>query len=297
MRLFDRRAMAFTVESMALRILVFTGKKIESWYSVPLEARMVREGLIAKAEYVGSIMSVALKENEIPRRGAVTAIPSSGSSVQMVSLPGVKKSKLKEMVGRELRRTMPGAEERDYIYWQLLPEKRFQKKQQQVYSLTVPKGNISTLVEACQAGGVTLRGLELKPFALLRAIGCDSGIIVHAEMDNTEIVIVDKGFPALFRAVPVKDVEAGPEAAAMGLMRELPFTIDYFYRTTPDCELSHDAPVYLSGELALDPNLAMQITETTGREVVGAEPAVECPLNFPSAQFLTSVGLMLRDNW
>jgi hypothetical protein len=30
---------------------------------------------------------------------------------------------------------------------------------------------------------------------------------------------------------------------------------------------------------------------------VGVEPMIECPPNFPVAQFLTCVGLMLREKW
>jgi hypothetical protein len=41
----------------------------------------------------------------------------------------------------------------------------------------------------------------------------------------------------------------------------------------------------------------MDVTETTGREVVGVEPKIECPPNFPLAQFLTNVGLMMMENW
>jgi hypothetical protein len=85
--------------------------------------------------------------------------------------------------------------------------------------------------------------------------------------------------------------------ASENLLRELPFTIDYYNRTYRDAQLDPEAVVYFSGELALDPKLAMEITEVTGREVVGVEPTEEYPPNFPMAQFLTNVGLMLRGKW
>ena len=295
MRLFDRRGMAFTIESMTLRLLVFSGRKIESWYSVPLSPNMVREGLIIGPEGVGSVMAEAIRENGIPNRGVVCAVPSTGSVTQTLTLPGVKKGKVREMVGREIKRTMPSSVDVDFVYWQQLPREEVQK--QQIYALAVPRSNITSVVEACRAAGVTIRGMELKPFALVRAVNCKSGIIVHAEVDSIEVVAVDKSFPGLFRSIPVKDADPTLDVASENLLRELPFTIDYYNRTYRESQLDPEAVVYFSGELALDPKLAMEITQATGREVVGVELPEEYPPNFPLAQFLTNVGLMLRGKW
>lgn len=294
MRLFDRRGTAFAIESMTLRLLVFSGRKIESWYSVPLSPNMVREGLISMPEGVGSVMAEAIRENGIPNRGVVCALPSTGSATQTFTLPAVKKGKVREMVGREIKRTMPSSVDVDFVYWQELPR---EVQKQQVYALAVPRSNVTGVMEACRAAGVTVRGIELKPFSLVRAVNCKSGIIVHGEVDNIEVVIVDKGFPLLFRSIPVKDATPTPEAASENLLRELPFTIDYYNRTYRDSQLDPEAVIYFSGELALDPKLAMDITQATGREVVGVEPVDEYPPNFPLAQFLTNVGLMLREKW
>jgi len=289
--------MAFTVESMTLRMLIFSGRKIESWYSVPLSSSLVREGLISVPEGVGSVMAEAIKENVIPNRGVVCAVPSTGSATQTLTLPGVRKGNVKEIVSREIKRAMPSSLDVDFVYWQELPGEEVQK--QQVYALAVPRSSIVGVVEACRAAGVTIRGIELKPFALVRAVNCKSGIIVHGELDNIEVVIVDKFFPGLFRSIPVKDAKPTPEVASQDLLRELPFTVDYYNRTYRESQLDPEAAVYLSGELALDPKLATQITQATGREVVSSsvEPPGEYPPNFPLAQFLTNVGLMLRDKW
>ncbi len=294
MRLFDRRGTAFAIESMTLRLLVFSGRKIESWYSVPLSPNLVREGLISMPEGVGSVMAEAIRENGIPNRGVVCALPSTGSATQTFTLPAVTKGKVREMVGREIKRTMPSSQDVDFVYWQELPR---EVQKQQVYALAVPRSSVTGVMEACRAAGVTVRGIELKPFSLVRAVNCKSGVIVHGEVDNIEVVIVDKGFPLLFRSIPVKDATPTPEAACENLLRELPFTIDYYNRTYRESQLDPEAVVYFSGELALDPKLAMDITQATGREVVGVEPVEEYPPNFPLAQFLTNVGLMLREKW
>ena len=294
MSVFSRRAMAFSVDSMTLRMLIFSGKEIESWYSVPLLATTVREGLVAQPEAVGSVMAEAIQENRLPPRGVVCALPSAGSANQIINLPGVKRGNIKEMLRREIRRAMPGADGVDFVYWQPMPA---EGGRQQFYALAVPRSNVQGLVDTCRAGGVSIRGIELKPFALFRAVNCKSGVIVHAELDNIEVVVVEKGFPGLFRSIPVKDSMGSVEIASQNMLRELPFTIDYYNRSSQDAQLDPEAPVYFSGELALDPNVSGEIEQATGREVLSPDAPVECPPNFPLAQFLPCVGLMLRQNW
>lgn len=296
MKMFDGKSMAFVIEGMTLRMLVSSGNKIDSWYSVPLNGGSVREGVVASADVVGGIMAEAIEENRVPRSGVVCAVSSLGSGSQTLSLPDVKKRRMADMVNREIRRTMPGSSDVDFVYWEQIPAEGGMK-QTRIYTLAVPRANVLGMVDACRAANVRLRGMELKPFALLRAVQCRDGIVVHGEVDSVEVIIVSGGFPALFRCISVKDASPTPEAATQNLLRELPFTIDYYNRSFYDSQLSPDVPVHLCGELALDPEMAMGVTAATGREVVGVEPAIECPPNFPVTQFMTCVGLMLRERW
>jgi hypothetical protein len=296
MKIFDGRSMAFTIESMCLKVLVYSGKKIETWYSVPIPPNLVRDGVIENIDVVSALITETIEEFNLPRRGVVAAIPSTGSATQTLSLPDIKKGNLDDIVHREIRRVMPGSSDLDLMYWQKLPAEGGIKKQS-IYVLAVPKNIVLNFIDLCRESGIKLRGLELKPFALLRAVKCKNGVIVHADLDNIEIVVVHMGFPGLFRSIPTKEAEPTTETASQNLLRELPFTIDYYNKGFRDAELSTDAPIYLSGELSLEPKLAIEISDSSGREVATIEPEIDCPPSFPIAQFQTCVGLMLRSNW
>jgi hypothetical protein len=209
----------------------------------------------------------------------------------------VKGGKLKEVVDRELKRAMPGSAEADYIYWRPVGGGGTAGQKQEIYALAVPRNNIINMVEVCRTAGVKLKGMELRPFALARAINCKNGIIVHGEIDSIEIVIVDRSFPGMFRGIPVKDVSPSPEAAWQYLMRELPFTIDYYNRSHQDSNVTAESAIYLSGGLALDPEMAPRLAQATGHKAAPIEPPSGCPQNFPLAQYLVNVGLMLKGKW
>lgn len=288
--------MAFTIEGMALKMLVFSGAKVERWLTAPLKPNSVREGLIVKPEAVGEAMAEAIEKNSLPRSGVVAAVPSAGASAQFMNLPPIKKGNLKDIVDREIARTMAAAMDTDFIHWQPLAGDGLQK-QNRVYVVSVPRNVVVNVAEACRAAKVGLKGIELKAFSLFRAVNCRTGIIVHGEIDQIEIVVVDKSFPVLFRSVPVKEPAPTAQVAAKYLLRELPFTIDYYNRTYREAQLSPETPVYLSGELSLDPGLAQEAAKSTGGEVVGVHKSAAYPAQFPLGPYLTNVGLMLRKKW
>jgi Tfp pilus assembly PilM family ATPase len=297
MELFNGHGMAFTIESLSLKMLTFAGKKIESWYSVPLNPNFVKDGLVFAPQDVGKVMAEAVQEKGVPRSSVLSALPSTGSAGQVLTLPRIKGGKMEDVVIREVKRLMPGAADVDYIYWQAMANGVTTKEKQAIYALAVPRNNVINMVETCRTAGLKLKGLELRPFALARAVNCKSGIIVHGEVDTIEIVIVDKSFPGLFRNIPVKDANPSLEAAWQNLIRELPFTVDYYNRSHHDSSITAETAIYLSGGLALDPEMPARLAQATGRKVARVEPPPGCPQNFPLEQYLVNVGLMLKEKW
>jgi Type IV pilus assembly protein PilM len=298
MAFFNSSAMAFTIEGLSLRMLTFSGKKIENWYSIPLNPNFVKDGLVVSPDVVGRVVAEAIQEKGVPRSGALAAVPSTGAASQVLSLPRLKGGKLGEMVVREVKRLMPGAADVDYVYWQPIDDGIKKSGKQSVYALAVPKNSVISIVETCDTAGIKLKGLELRPFALARAVNCNNGIIVHGEVDGSEIVIVDKSVPVLFRNIPVKDASPSVEAAWQNLIRELPFTIDYYNRSHHDSAITAETSIYMSGGLTLDPQASARLAQATGgRKVERIEPPPWCPENFPIEEYLVNVGLMLKGKW
>ena len=120
----NSRTIALTVDGLAIRMLVYSGKKIERWYEIPLNPVFVRDGLVSDAEEVGIVLADAMRDKEIPKGGVISALSSAGSATQVLQFPRlkVKINKLEELVHREMRRLMPGSVDADYIFWRLLPD-------------------------------------------------------------------------------------------------------------------------------------------------------------------------------
>ena len=284
--------MCMSIEGAAVRVLTFSGNKVDKWLDIPIESRWAMGGIVSEPHEIGKVLSAAVEENKMPKKGIVCALPSNGSSAQILSLPAnIKKGQIKDLAMRELKRTSTAAAlEGDYVYCYPMP-KRADK--QEVYVLTVPRTNVINLVDACKAAGVQLKDVELMPFALARAVGCKEGIVVHAEIDSVEVIIVADYKPAVFRSVAIRGA-VDSEQACRAVLNELPRAVDYYNRTNLENPLSENAAVYLCGELAVDPELVMGVVEMTEREVASVDISVNCPPEFPQAKYMTQVGLMLK---
>ena len=121
---------------------------------------------------------------------------------------------------------------------------------------------------------------------------------MHGEIDSSEIVMVDQCIPGLFRNITIKDDKPGAEVAWQNLIRELPFTIDYYNRTHHESSITAETPIYLCGGLGLDVGAAQKLAQAAGgRKVMRVEPPMALPENFPLEQYLVNVGLVLKGKW
>ena len=76
-----------SIDGDSLRIVSSSGKKIEKWDSVSFDPRLVSEGLITDTTPMAVILKQALSEMKLSARNVRWALPSIGSSAQIITLP------------------------------------------------------------------------------------------------------------------------------------------------------------------------------------------------------------------
>ena len=89
-----------------------------------------------------------------------------------------------------------------------------------------------------------------------------------------------------------KDLDAGRVAAL--LLQQLASTIEYYNDMNRASPLPTDVPVYLTGEAALNPELAQRVSTLSSRTVAPLKPPLTYPENFPVALYMTNIGLILK---
>jgi hypothetical protein len=284
-------SVALSIDGNSLRIVRASGKKVDKWDTVGLESQLVREGLITDAARMAELMKQALSERKLSAKNVRWALPSIGSSSQVITLPQGSKANLEVVVQREARRILAVSPETSYLSWQPLPSTG---GQQRVYAAAIPKESLQNLIGVCQSAGVTIGSVDLKGLALARAVDKKDAIIAHGEINAVEIVIVVDSLPTLMRGMWLREKNPDTAKVTALLLQQLASTIEYYNDMNRTNPLSADVPIYLTGETALNAELAQRVGSLSGRTVASLEPPLSYPDHFPAALYMINLGLILK---
>lgn len=282
--------LTLSFEGTSARLLLVQGG-VKRWQDLALSPRFFRNGVVADAPGIGQALAQEMRQSGLGRGRLVCALPAAQAATRLIALPPGARGNINALVAREVRRLMPVAEETNYLFWQVLPPRAGQIR---AYALTVPKAPLMALVEGLRAAGLKPRSLELKPLALARAVGRPETIIVNGESNSLDVVIVTEGVPTILRSVFLGDPPPPSEVAQTRLLEELTRTISFYNDTNRDRPLGPEVPVFVTGEMALNPGLGQEIASTTGRSVPPLDSPLPGPPDFPLALFMVNLGLALK---
>jgi len=281
-----RQVITLNLEDRCARLLTCRGKQVQKWGSMPLEAGLVRDGLVLDPREVGRKIRALFQEHRVSRKGVVASLTGAHSISRLLELPQMKPALLGSAVFREAKREMPVPLDRLYFSWQAVARN---DGRQQVFALGVPRDILDAQIEALREAGVTLRTMDLKPLALVRAVNRSQAIIVNLEAGSLDIVIVVNSFPGLMRTIALEEEFAPQERGAL-LERELVQTLDFYNTSHGETSLPPNIPLYLSGELVEVPIPEAAI----GHSVHPLSPPLEYGAELPLAQYMVNLGLALK---
>jgi len=290
-RMAGTRIIALSIEGTDLRLVSFYKGAIESWDSVSFDPQLLKMGQVGDPEGLGTVIKSALEGREVSRSQTVCAPPGLRTVSRVISVPKVGRKELEIVVPREVRRLMTVSEEDNYLHWQALPT---ENDQIPVLVLVVPKEPIIAFMEMLRAGGVKPRAIDLKPLALIRAVNQKDAIIANGESNSMELVVVVDDVPVLIRSVFLGEGVVTQDYAVGRISDELRRTIVTYDEINKGNPLDPEVPIFLSGATASSVPFALNVAALTGRTVQPLEPPIPYPEDFPVAEFMVNIGLILK---
>jgi len=279
------------IEGSSLRLLVADGSRVTQWAEGQLEPGLVREGLVLDPPAVGSALSAFFEEHGVTSKKVVTALTGLRAIPRILTLPKVKASLLNDAVRREARKEMPLALDALYLSWQTVAETA---DQCQIYLLGVSRELLDAHVQALKAGGLVPYSMDLKPLALVRAVGRDETVIADLEQESLTIVLVIGGIPVIMRSFPFED-SSGPMSAKLDqLVQELIQTIRFHNEGHRGNPLHQDTPVCLTGGAMRDAQVVANLRAILDRPVELPTAPLQCPADLPLPSFMVNMGLAMK---
>jgi len=283
-------ALAISLDGTDLRVLMVTKGRIERWTNVTVPPTVVSNGAINDGLELTRLLVEAAGPTAIKAGPIAASFPSSQALAQMVTLPPVGSANLDDAVRWEVHRHMLVDPDQYYIFHQPITA---DKVTQRVFVIAAKREVLDTWLATLRRASLSPIWLELRPLALVRAVGEPFAIIANMEKGNLDIITVLRGIPAVLRTIPL-DENLSPDQAATLLADELDRTIAHHNQTYPDHPLNLRLPIWLTGHLATTPAATQEVQTRLGRSLA----RLVCPFaslpGFPVGNYMVAIGLLLK---
>lgn len=194
---------------------------------VPLPVGAVESGEIRDPAAVGEALKELWRRGGFRSRQVAMGVGNQRVVVREVALPWLPEKELRESLGFQVQEFIPIPVEEAVLDFDTLGEFEHEgRRMLKLLLVAAHQAMVNTVVEAAEAGKLTPTGLDLVPFALVRAVGTmDDAFAEQVEGEEalvdigahvTNICVHDRGITRFVRILPSggRDVTA---AIARGL--------------------------------------------------------------------------------
>jgi len=293
MGLLSRPVITLHVEGDSVRLLVVRGRQITDWGVQPLEPGLVRGGVVADQQAVGMQVRSLLASHHIGNGRLVAGLTGQRSVPRILDFPEMSSQLLEEAIPREMKRQMPVPLEEMHLSWQVVGSENGNLR---VFALGVPRDVLDPLVEAIKLSGRRPHSVDIKPLALVRAVGRRDALIADLEPEGVDVIVVRDGIPATVRTVSLGPQAGEIEDKVRRLGEELTRTVKFYSDTRLEEALPPSTPVCLTGSLAEEVASSGIVEASVAYPVEALSPPLECPPDLPVATFMVNIGLALKES-
>ncbi len=290
-RIFHRSVVTLNVEGDSVRLLAVRGRRVTDWGLEPLEPGLVREGVIADPQAVGAHIRSLLTSRRVGSWRLVASLTGQRSVPRILDLPETNPQFLQAMLPREMKRELPVPLDEMYLSSQVIGGENGHCR---VFALGVPRDVLGPQVKAIELSGMKPHSMDIKPLALVRAVGFSDALIADLEPGSIDVIVVRGGIPATIRTVGLQPEGDEIEDKIRRLGEELTRTVKFYNDTHPE-PLGRSTPLCLTGSLAEEVVLSGVAEASVGLTGELLAPPLDCPPGLPVATFMVNIGLALKE--
>lgn len=286
-----KKVVTLYIDDSSIKVLVTAGKRIKRWAISALEPGLVKGAIVTRDQQVAGKIKQLLKERKIRAKKVVVGLSGFRSFTWLSTLPILPKGTLAEAVLREAKRLLPVPLEQLYVSWQVVPSI---ERKIRVFAVGIPRVSVDALMKTLRLAGLTPYFMDIKPLSLARLISVPTAMIVDVQSTEFDIVIMVDGIPQPIRTIPFPSKMLTPEEKLSIVKDDLDMTIQFFNSNHPERPLPPDTPLYVSGELADEPELCQSLSQQLESPVLPMPSPLKGPEELP-ASYQVNIGLALME--
>lgn len=293
---------SLSIEHGLIKLLVSKGETILEHRVLMANPRFFREGHVNNATRVASVIEGALPSMDAKFQHACAVVPGFQNRIKIMEFPKASGFDPRAIIGQEAARTMKVTPESYYLTWKQLPDS-FDRSRWLV--LAAHRRAITSVMETTKRAKIKVSTLELRPFALARAVNRPEAVIAWAAPDGCDVVIVKDFIPVEHQSLFWGAEMVEDTVLVDRLTEAVGRTIANFNETSPVGPVPEDTPVYTCGspvsrgpalsDESRGASIAQQVARSLRLPRGDLEIPMEAEAGFPVDDLVVNVGLNLRN--
>ena len=290
----SKRITSITIEHGIIKLLVCEGTEILHHQVLMASPQFFWEGLVKDSTRVGGMIKGALQEmNGSPSR-TVGAVPGFQTSLKVMEFPKARGLDPEVVIPREAARIMGVSQETSMLRWHRLDDVMDRSRW---LVLSASRRAIQSYQDVASHSGVRIHALDMRPFALARAVNHSEAIVAWAAPDGAEVAIIKDSVPVAYQsqfwgAEPVES-----SVLVYRITEMLERSLEAYEQAGLDGPMPDSTPVYVCGSpVGLDEGIIAEVAENLGRPPGLLAPPFQYGRDFPVNDFIINLGLTLREN-
>jgi type IV pilus assembly protein PilM len=288
-----KRVTTLFIGDTGISLLAMKGGQVDKWATLPLEPGLVSQGLIVDEVQVADKVKQIFKETGAKKKRVITALGGHDSLYRIITLPELPDAVLPEAIRREARRTIPTPLEEVYFSYQRLAT--VTKGETRLFLVTYPRNLVEALIRTLHKAGIKPYVMDLAPLALSRIPNEPRAIIVNAQLDHLDVMVVADRLPQVIRALSLPGEAESLEERLPLIAEEFNRTVAFYNSSHMERPLDTSVPVFVCGDLAESPDRWTSVVGGAGYPVSALSSAAEYTEGFDSNEFLVNIGLALKE--
>jgi type IV pilus assembly protein PilM len=280
------------INDKSIRLMVTHGRRISKLAEVPLDIDLENVSDEDKETELVEKIKHLFSANKISPNRFIFGMSGLHSLSRPVVLPLLPKAMQEEAMTREAKRLLPVPPEQLHISWQIVSS---DETRMRAFIVAMPRQTTDNLLHALDKAGLRPYLMDIKPLALSRLIKEDTAVLIDVQETEFDIVILSEGFPQPMRTVSFPHDSLSYDEKLAIVKDELRRTVQFYNSNNPENILPEDVMVYISGEIADDPNSYSSISQELGYTVAPLASPLKCPKQLDPSHYLVNVGLTLKE--
>jgi type IV pilus assembly protein PilM len=287
-----KRVVTLYISDEAINLLVLEGRSVKQWANMPLEAGLVKEGLILDEDKVAAEINNLFTATGVGTRRVIAGINGLNSLYRLVTLPTLPEAILPEAIRKEAKRVIPVPLEEVYLSYQRLAGAEGEIR---VFLAAFPRAVADALHRTLSKANVVPYIMELAPLALSRLANAPRAIVAASRQDHLDIVILSEGLPNPIRTISLPGEAAGMEERLPVIAEEIDRTVAFYNSSHKDNPLGNSVPIFVCGDLTQVPDKWPALAGSLKFPVSALPSPVDAPAGFETNDYIINIGLGLQE--